>query len=289
MFRARRLVLAHFWVAFVGFNLTLGGEKKPELPAVDVWAGSAEVPGLQSAIAAPGNWTALMPPNGYQAVSLRETDASSASRVDPLGTAKFEQKVLPFKLAISKFAGRDRAKNDAVTVLLMRHGRFAPVFALIAMPMFARAMPALSDRALGKPAMFLERPEGVFELRRGFRLDRGTKILMVEDVVTTGLSSIEAIDSKGEPSSGVFRLATKGAMLIATLGATAASSRAKRTSSSMSALVSPGSPSSMYSFSRRSLWSRHSSAARSRCFSLVLRSMKVRIRSDAPSAAVVSV
>jgi orotate phosphoribosyltransferase len=50
-------------------------------------------------------------------------------------------------------------------------------------------------RALGKPAMFLERPEGVFELRRGFRLDPGTKVLMVEDVVTTGLSSREAIDA----------------------------------------------------------------------------------------------
>jgi orotate phosphoribosyltransferase len=50
-------------------------------------------------------------------------------------------------------------------------------------------------RALGKPAMFLERPQGVFELRRGFRLDPGAKVLMVEDVVTTGLSSREAIDA----------------------------------------------------------------------------------------------
>ena len=50
-------------------------------------------------------------------------------------------------------------------------------------------------RALGKPAMFVERPQGVFELRRGFRLDPGTKVLMVEDVVTTGLSSREAIEA----------------------------------------------------------------------------------------------
>lgn len=50
-------------------------------------------------------------------------------------------------------------------------------------------------RALGRPAMFLERPQGVFELRRGFRLDPGTKVLMVEDVVTTGLSSREAIEA----------------------------------------------------------------------------------------------
>ncbi|HKP22660.1 MAG TPA: orotate phosphoribosyltransferase [Dongiaceae bacterium] len=50
-------------------------------------------------------------------------------------------------------------------------------------------------RALGKPAVFVERPEGVFELRRGFRLDPGARVLMVEDVVTTGLSSREAIKS----------------------------------------------------------------------------------------------
>src|SRR3954465_4693473 len=48
-------------------------------------------------------------------------------------------------------------------------------------------------RALGCPAMFVERPQGVFELRRGFRLEPGERVLLVEDVVTTGLSSREAI------------------------------------------------------------------------------------------------
>ncbi len=48
-------------------------------------------------------------------------------------------------------------------------------------------------RALGRPAMFVERPQGVFELRRGFRLKPGERVLLVEDVVTTGLSSREAI------------------------------------------------------------------------------------------------
>ncbi|WP_308517985.1 orotate phosphoribosyltransferase [Sphingomonas flavescens] len=50
-------------------------------------------------------------------------------------------------------------------------------------------------RALGKPAIFLERPHGTFELRRGFTIDPGSRALMVEDVVTTGLSSREAIDA----------------------------------------------------------------------------------------------
>ncbi len=48
-------------------------------------------------------------------------------------------------------------------------------------------------RALGVEAMFVERPTGTFELRRGFALAPGDKVLMVEDVVTTGLSSREAI------------------------------------------------------------------------------------------------
>jgi orotate phosphoribosyltransferase len=48
-------------------------------------------------------------------------------------------------------------------------------------------------RALGVDAMFVERPEGVFGLRRGFDIEAGTKVLLVEDVVTTGLSSREAI------------------------------------------------------------------------------------------------
>jgi orotate phosphoribosyltransferase len=48
-------------------------------------------------------------------------------------------------------------------------------------------------RAMGLDALFLERPDGVFHLRRGFALAKGAKVLMVEDVVTTGLSSREAI------------------------------------------------------------------------------------------------
>ncbi len=48
-------------------------------------------------------------------------------------------------------------------------------------------------RQLGIPAMFCERVEGKFELRRGFRLEQGQRVLVVEDVVTTGKSSMEAV------------------------------------------------------------------------------------------------
>ena len=49
-------------------------------------------------------------------------------------------------------------------------------------------------RALEVEAIFVERPTGTFELRRGFTIEPGEKVLMVEDVVTTGLSSREAMD-----------------------------------------------------------------------------------------------
>ena len=48
-------------------------------------------------------------------------------------------------------------------------------------------------RALNVPSMFLERVDGSFTLRRGFALDGKPRVVMIEDIVTTGLSSREAI------------------------------------------------------------------------------------------------
>ncbi len=48
-------------------------------------------------------------------------------------------------------------------------------------------------RALNVPSMFLERVDGTFALRRGFHLADTKRVVMVEDIVTTGLSSREAI------------------------------------------------------------------------------------------------
>ena len=63
-------------------------------------------------------------------------------------------------------------------------------------------------RALGKPAMFVERPDGKFGLRRGFALEPGERVLMVEDVVTTGLSSKEAIAAIEEAGGKVVAAAS---------------------------------------------------------------------------------
>ncbi|GEO15853.1 orotate phosphoribosyltransferase [Microvirga aerophila] len=48
-------------------------------------------------------------------------------------------------------------------------------------------------RHLGCKAIFVERENGVFVLRRGFTIPEGARVVMVEDIVTTGLSSRECL------------------------------------------------------------------------------------------------
>jgi orotate phosphoribosyltransferase len=52
-------------------------------------------------------------------------------------------------------------------------------------------------RALNVASMFLERVDGEFTLRRGFHLSENANVVMIEDIVTTGLSSREAIAAIG--------------------------------------------------------------------------------------------
>ena len=51
-------------------------------------------------------------------------------------------------------------------------------------------------RHLGVPAMYVERENGEFVLRRGFPLTKGMRVLMVEDIVTTGIATIKACGAK---------------------------------------------------------------------------------------------
>lgn len=53
-------------------------------------------------------------------------------------------------------------------------------------------------RQLGVNGIFTERVEGEFALRRGFEIPEGARILMMEDVITTGLSSRECIKTINE-------------------------------------------------------------------------------------------
>ena len=53
-------------------------------------------------------------------------------------------------------------------------------------------------RWLGAKAIFVEREAGVFQLRRGFEIAPGARVLMVEDIITTGLSSRECLAAIAE-------------------------------------------------------------------------------------------
>ena len=56
------------------------------------------------------------------------------------------------------------------------------------------------SRQLVLPNIFLERVNNVFDIRRGFNIKKGSKVLVVEDVITTGKSSLECfecVNSKG--------------------------------------------------------------------------------------------
>ena len=48
-------------------------------------------------------------------------------------------------------------------------------------------------RLLNKETIFCERVDGKFKLRRGFKIKKGSKVLIVEDVITTGKSSMECL------------------------------------------------------------------------------------------------
>ncbi len=62
-------------------------------------------------------------------------------------------------------------------------------------------------RHLGVPFMFLERVEGEFQLRRGFGVETGARVLVVEDIVSTGLSAREAIGAVKKAGGDVVALA----------------------------------------------------------------------------------
>ncbi len=70
-------------------------------------------------------------------------------------------------------------------------------------------------RALGCPALFAERVDGTFAIRRGFQITPGTKVLVAEDVVTTGGSVKEVITllrGLGADVTGVASLVHRAAV-----------------------------------------------------------------------------
>ncbi|MDD7045211.1 MAG: orotate phosphoribosyltransferase [Peptoniphilaceae bacterium] len=61
-------------------------------------------------------------------------------------------------------------------------------------------------RSLGTPAIFTERVDNVMSLRRGFEIEEGSKVIIVEDVITTGKSSFESVKIVEEAGAEVIAL-----------------------------------------------------------------------------------
>ncbi len=67
--------------------------------------------------------------------------------------------------------------------------------------------------SLGVRSIFVERKDGVMELRRGFQVEKGEKILICEDIITTGGSAMEAsaiIEELGANVVAFASLANRG-------------------------------------------------------------------------------
>ncbi|MBE7217396.1 MAG: orotate phosphoribosyltransferase [Caulobacteraceae bacterium] len=80
----------------------------------------------------------------------------------------------------------------------------APDVAAVVSPAVGAIIPGYEvGRALNTPSMYVEREAGRFILRRGFHLEPGTRVAMVEDIVTTGLSSRECIAAIREAGGDV--------------------------------------------------------------------------------------
>jgi len=78
---------------------------------------------------------------------------------------------------------------------LAAHFRNDQVSAVVAPAIGGIIVAHEAARALGVRALFTERENGAMTLRRGFHLDAGERVLVVEDVVTTGGSTRETIDA----------------------------------------------------------------------------------------------
>jgi orotate phosphoribosyltransferase len=93
------------------------------------------------------------------------------------------------------FVFQDPARTERLCRALAAKAReaFGPID-LVASPAVGGIVPGYETaRWLGARAIFVERENGVFTLRRGFAIAPGARVLLVEDIITTGLSSRECL------------------------------------------------------------------------------------------------
>jgi orotate phosphoribosyltransferase len=93
------------------------------------------------------------------------------------------------------FVFQDPARTERLCRALAAKAReaFGPID-VVASPAVGGIVPGYETaRWLGAKAIFVEREGGALKLRRGFEIAPGARVLMVEDIITTGLSSRETL------------------------------------------------------------------------------------------------
>ena len=98
------------------------------------------------------------------------------------------------------FVFQDPARTERLCRALAEKARQAfGAIDIVASPALGGIVPGYETaRWLGAKAIFVEREDGVFKLRRGFAIPPGARVLVVEDIITTGLSSRETIAALAE-------------------------------------------------------------------------------------------
>jgi orotate phosphoribosyltransferase len=98
------------------------------------------------------------------------------------------------------FVFQDPVRTERLcrALALKARAAFGPID-IVASPALGGIVPGYETaRWLGAKAIFVERENGVFKLRRGFAIPPGARVLMVEDIITTGLSSRECLAALAE-------------------------------------------------------------------------------------------
>lgn len=103
------------------------------------------------------------------------------------------------------FIFQDPARTERVCKALARKAEAAfGKIDVVVSPAVGGIVPGYETaRHLGARAIFVERVEGQFELRRGFEIPTNARVLMVEDIITTGLSSRECLAAIARYSANV--------------------------------------------------------------------------------------
>lgn len=100
----------------------------------------------------------------------------------------------------------DPARTQKVCCALAEKitARFGKVDVIVA-PAIGGIVPGYEiARALGARSIFVEREDGAFQLRRGFEIRAGERALVIEDIVTTGLSAREALNSLADQEGEII-------------------------------------------------------------------------------------